>query len=194
MLAIRSSGLLNMAELSRTLGIPLNTLKRYLGLLEALFQVTPLPAWSGHLGKRLVKAPKLLLSDAGVLGHLMGIEAERLQKVPDLFGPLLETFVAGEVRKLIGWSRHRVKLFHYRTLPGQEVDLLLERADGQVVGLEVKASSSIQAKDFKGLHNLSETLGETFHRGVVLYCGTEILPFGPGLWAVPISGLWRDLT
>lgn len=193
LLSVRSSGLLNLSELSRTLGIPLNTLKRYLGLLETLFILTTLPAWSSHLGKRLVKAPKLMLRDTGLMAHLMGADQDRLKNDPDLLGGLMETFVAGEVRKLLGWSRNRAKLFHYRTLPGQEVDLLLERADGRVVGLEVKSSASIQAKDFKGLQGLSETLGDAFHRGVVLYTGTEVLPFGPGMWAVPIPGLWNPV-
>ena len=97
------------------------------------------------------------------------------------------------MRKQIGWSRNRIKLFHYRTLPGQEVDLLLERVDGRVVGMEVKSSASIQSKDFKGLQSLSETLGDAFHRGVLLYTGTEVLPFGPKVWAVPVSALWQKL-
>lgn len=194
LLSVRSSGLLNLSERSRTLGIPLNTLKRYLGLLEALFILTTLPAWNSHLGKRLVKAPKLMLRDTGLMAHLMGVDQDRLKHSPDLLGGLMETFVAGEVRKLVGCSRHRAKLFHYRTLPGQEVDLLLERADGRVVGLEVKASASIQARDFKGLLGLSATLGDAFHRGVVLYTGPEVLPFGPKMWALPVSGLWQRVN
>jgi len=193
LVSARSPGLLNLAELSRTLGIPLNTLKRYLALLETLFILATLPAWSGHLGKRLVKAPKLMLRDSGLMAHLLGVEQGRLQRDPDLLGGLLEAFVAGEVRKLLGWSRNRVQLFHYRTLPGQEVDLLLERADGLVVGLEVKASASVQPRDFKGLRHLAEDLGPTFQRGIVLYTGSEILPFGPGLWAVPVSALWQPI-
>lgn len=193
LLSVRSASLLNLSELSRTLGIPLNTLKRYLSLLEALFVLTTLPAWNSHLGKRLVKSPKLMLRDTGLMAHLMGAEQDRLKRDPDLLGGLMETFVVGEVRKLLGWSRNRAKMFHYRTLPGQEVDLLLERADGCVVGLEVKSSATLQSRDFKGLQNLSETLGDTFHRGVLLYTGTEVLPFGPKLWAMPISGLWQSL-
>lgn len=190
----RSGGLLNLSELSRTLGIPLNTLKRYLALLEALLLFTMLPAWSSNLGKRLTKAPKLFLKDSGLMAHLMGVEANRLRLDPDLLGGLLETFVAGEVRKLLGSAQARTKLFHFRTLPGQEVDLLLERADGCIVGMEVKASASIQAKDFKGLHHLSEMVQARFHRGVVFYTGQEVLPFGKGMWAVPISALWNPLT
>lgn len=190
LLSARAAGLLNLSELTRTLGVPVNTLKRYLALLEAVYLLATLPAWSSHLGKRLVKAPKLLLRDTGLMGHLMGADAHRLAREPDLLGGLLETFVAGELRKLIGWSRTRAKLFHYRTLPGQEVDLLLERADGKVVGVEVKASSTVQAKDFRGLKHLAEETGEAFQRGVVLYTGTEVLPFGRKLWAMPVSALW----
>lgn len=80
------------------------------------------------------------------------------------------------------------------TLVGSEVDLLLERADGRVVGLDVKASAAAQARDFRGLKHLAETLGKGFHRGVVFYTGTEVLPFGPRLWAVPVSALWLGLA
>lgn len=191
LLAVRSSGLLNRSELARTLALPFNTLKRYLSLLETLFILAPLPAWSSHLGKRLVKAPRLMLNDTGLMAHLMGADAARLLAQPDLLGGLLETFVASEVRKLLTWSGTRAGLFHYRTLPGQEVDLLLERADGRVAGLEVKAGATVQAKDFRGLQHLKETLGDLFHRGVVLYGGQEILPFGPDLWAVPLAALWE---
>ena len=190
LLAVRSSGLLNLSELSRTLTIPLNTLKRYLGLFETLFLLNALPAWSSHLGKRLVKAPKILHRDTGFMAHLLGVDQARLDFTPDLLGGLLETFVAGEVRKLLGWAQNRVKLFHFRTLPGREVDLVLERADGRIVGMEVKASGTIQGKDFKGLQSLSEMVGDGFQRGIVLYTGTEVLPFGPKLWAIPVSGLW----
>jgi hypothetical protein len=132
-----------------------------------------------------------MLRDSGLMAHLMGVGPGRLARDPDLLAPLLETFVAGEVRKLLGWSRNRVRRSHYRTLPGQAVDLLLERADGRVVGLEVKAGASLTARDFKGLEHLFGTLGDAFHRGVVLYTGTEVQHFGPRMWALPVSALWQ---
>ncbi len=194
LLSVRSASLLNVSEVSRSLGIPVNTLRRYLTLLEAVFLIETVPAWSGSLGKRLVKAPKLMLRDTGLLAHLMGVDAERLLGRPDLLGGPLETFVAGELRKLLGWASSRARIHHYRTLPGEEVDLLLERADGQVVGVEVKASGSLQARDFKGLKALAESLGAAFHGGVVLYTGQEVLPFGVNIWAVPVSALWQGLA
>ena len=106
-------------------------------------------------------------------------------------GPLLETFVASELAKQLGWSRTRVELFHFRTHGGREVDIVLEADDGRLVGVEVKAAATVGAADLKGLTALREVAGKRFHRGVVLYTGREALPFGPGLWALPVSALWQ---
>ena len=116
LLAARATGLLNFAELSRTSALPQSTLKRYLSLFETTFLVQLLPAWSSNRGKRLVKAPKLLLNDTGLLAHLLGINAE----LPEQAGPLLENFVAMELRKQSAWARTRIQLFHFRTHTGRE--------------------------------------------------------------------------
>jgi uncharacterized protein len=193
LLATRSTGLLNLSELSRALRMPLNTLKRYLKLLETLFVLTTLPAWNSPLGKRLAKSPKLMLRDTGLMSHLMGAEPGRLKHNPDQLSGLLEAFVIGEVRKLMGWSKDRVRRFHYRTLTGQGVDLLLERADGRVMGLEIRSSASIQSRDLKGLQSLAEMAGDAFHRGVVLYLGTEVVGLGEKMWGVPVAGVWEGV-
>ncbi len=70
------------------------------------------------------------------------------------------------------------------------VNFILENAAGKVVGIEVKASSTVTGRDFKGLHALSEAIGKRFHRGIVLYTGTENIPFGKYLHALPVSYLW----
>jgi predicted AAA+ superfamily ATPase len=187
LLAARATGLVNFAELSRTSALPQSTLKRYLSLFETTFLVQLLPAWSSNRGKRLVKAPKLLLNDTGLLAHLLGINAE----LPEQAGPLLENFVAMELRKQSAWARTRIQLFHFRTHAGREVDLVLEDDTGRVVGIETKASATIRADDFKGLHALAEQAGDRFHRGVVLYGGTDCVPFGPRLHALPVEDIWR---
>ena len=191
LLAARSASLLNYTEMATSLGLPQTTLKRYMGLLEATFLVQLLPAWSANLGQRLVKSPKLLLSDTGLIAHLLGLDPEYLVTNPTLFGPLLETFVVMELRKQSTWSSIQPSLFHFRTQMGQEVDLVLEDASGRIVGLEIKAASTVGNKDFKGLQLLSEALGKRFVRGVVLYTGSEIVPFGPRLLALPIDTLWQ---
>ena len=70
------------------------------------------------------------------------------------------------------------------------MDLVLEDAAGRVVGIEVKASASVAAKDFKGLRTLAEAVGEGFVRGLVLYTGTESIPFGGAFHALPVQALW----
>jgi predicted AAA+ superfamily ATPase len=190
LLAARATTLLNYSELSRSAGIPATTLKRYFLLLEATFLVQTLPAWSANLSKRLVKSPKILLADTGLLSALLGIEGERLEEEPRLTGPLLESFVLTEIRKQIAWSQAQPRMFHYRTQTGQEIDLLLEDDRGRVAGIEVKAAATVQEKDIRVLLELSVALGRKFTRGVVLYTGDRVVPFSEKIYAVPVQALW----
>ncbi len=191
LLAARSTTLLNYSELSRTSGLPASTLKRYFALLEATFLVRPLPPWSDNLSKRLVKSPKLLLTDTGLIAAALGLNRERLDEEPQLVGPLLESFVLLEIRKQATWSETRPELFHYRTQTGQEVDLLLEDARGRVVGVEVKAGATVQERDVRALLALADDLGKRFVRGVVLYTGERAVPFSEKVMALPMASLWR---
>lgn len=191
LLAARSCTLLNYAELSRSSGIAQSTLKRYLSLLEASFLVRLLPAWSGNLSKRLIKSPKILLNDVGLAAHLLGLDKQRLTRDRNLLGQLLELFVGLELFKQTSWSEARPHLFHYRDVANREVDLVLERASGALVGIEVKAAQAIDARDFKGLRALAEETGERFHRGVVFYTGDQVVPFARNLHALPLTSLWR---
>jgi uncharacterized protein len=190
LLAARSASLLNFAELSRASAIPQSTLKRYFALFETTFLVQLVPAWSTNLGKRLVKSPKLYLLDTGLSGYLLGLDGSRLNSQPNLRGALLETFVAGEIAKQASWSPRHPRLYHYRETAGAEVDLVLEDPTGQVVGIEVKASSMVAGHDFKGLRELQAAAGPQFHRGVILYTGTEAVSFGDRLNALPLGSLW----
>lgn len=193
LLATRSGTLLNFAELSRTAGIAQSTLKRYFALLEMLFLVVRVPSWERNAGKRLVKAPKVFLPDSGLLSYLTGSTAESLSAKPGLTGGLVETFVLTELLKHLAFSGNRLSLWHYRTQTNIEVDFILENRLGQITGIEVKASATVDAKDFKGLRHLQETEAAIFQRGVVLYGGREVVPFGKNLWAVPLSIWWAGL-
>ena len=190
LLAARAGALMNAAEVSRSGGIAHSTLRRYLTLLEAVFVLQPLPAWSTNLGKRLVKSPKIHLLDSGLTAHLRGeTDAGALARSAAL-GPLLETFVVQEVRKQLGWSRTSARAYHFRTAAGREVDLVLEGPAQYVAGIEVKAAAGVDARDFDGLRALAEAAGRKFAGGTLLYLGEHALPFGEKLWAVPIAALW----
>ena len=191
LLAARAGALMNYTELSSSLGLPQSTLKRYMALFEMTFLSQPLPAWSTNIGKRLIRSRKVVLNDTGLLAHLIGLNEERIKVDPNTFGPLLENFVIMELRKQATWSKIQPQFFHFRTRKGQEVDIVLENAAGEVVGIEVKASSTVKSSDFKGLKYLSELLGDHFLRGIVLYTGDQPVPFGSNLYALPVSTLWR---
>lgn len=190
LLASRSGSLLNFAELGRSAGLPQTTLKRYFALLEMLFLVVRVPSWERNAGKRLVKAPKVYLPDTGLLNHLQGASAESLLAQAGLPGGVVETLVLSELLKHLAFSAQRLSLWHYRTQTDVEVDFVLENPSGQITGIEVKASATVDGKDFKGLRHLRESEPATFLRGIVLYAGREIVPFGDRLWAVPLSMWW----
>ncbi len=192
LLSARASSLVNLADVARDAGLPHTTLTRYLALLEAVFLVYRLPAWSANLGKRLVKAPKLHLVDAGLACHLIGADTQRLNEDRALLGRILETFVVGELRKQLSWTDPRITLHHFRSATGSEVDVVLEKADGSVAAIEVKASATIGAADFAALRGLRDQLGKRFRAGVMLYLGDQIVPFSDKLWLMPSPALWAE--
>ncbi|MCH9613288.1 MAG: hypothetical protein SP1CHLAM54_02870 [Chlamydiia bacterium] len=189
LIATRSSNLLNVSELSRSLGMVNMTLNRYLRLLETLFFIHLLPAWYTNLGKRMIKSPKLHICDTGIMAQLMDINVERLQSDRSLFGQYLESFVFSELMKQKSWCDQECELFHFRN-GDHEVDFILEKADGGVVGIEVKASLKVGSNDARGLLHLKQLIGKRFHRGIVLYLGTKTELLGEKIEAIPVQSLW----
>lgn len=187
LLAWRTATLHNQSEISRSGGIPNSTLSRYMALLKTTFLVQELPAWSSNMGKRLVKAPKLFMVDTGLACHLLGIDEEGFRQGGETAGRVFENFVALELFKHASWSDEPVRLYHFRSQTGREVDCVLEGRRGNVVGVEVKLSATLSPQDFSGLRILREHLGEKFVRGVIIYTGNEIVPFAENLHAVPVQ-------
>jgi predicted AAA+ superfamily ATPase len=190
LLAGRAGGLLNYAGIARDLGMPQTTVKRYLALLETAFLVLTVPAWFRNIGKRLIKSPKLILSDAGLLTHLLGEGAAAERS----FGALLENFVLMELVKQASTSPARPAVFHYRSADGLEVDALIEPRGGPLCAVEVKAAASLSRRDSQGLRSLAATLGDEFGAGVILHTGTEAARLAPKIWALPLSTLWAPAS
>jgi predicted AAA+ superfamily ATPase len=188
--AARAGSLLNFADLSRTMALPQTTLKRYFALLESTFLVQLLRPWARNLGKRVIQTPKVYLNDTGLLAHVMGITVDRLKSEGNLVGAILENFVLMELRKQSTWSATQPELFYWRTASGQEVDVVLEDRAGRLVGIEVKAAATLGANDVRGLQALASAAGKHWMRGVVLYGGTEVIPFSANLHGIPIARLW----
>lgn len=191
LIASRAGNLINVADLSRITQMSAMTLKRYTTLLEQVFLVVPVPAWGNNPEKRLVKSPKVFLNDTGLLCFLRGLTQEAFQRNRSLLGGVMENFVVMELQKQLGWSGVRAKLHHFRSARGDEVDCVLQAADGRVVGVEVKSSMDLSPSDFNGLRTLSALAGKAFHRGVILYTGPDIIRYDESLWALPIAALWK---
>jgi predicted AAA+ superfamily ATPase len=189
-LAATSGSLLNVDGLARDLGLAPNTIRAHIALLDTLFLTQRAPAWSSNLLSRVVKAPKTYIADTGLLCHLIGADERRLANDGAVAGPVFETFVATEIARQIAWQDNAPRQYHYRDRDGREVDVVLERRDGSVVGIEVKSAASASSSDFRGLRHLRDRLGDRFKAGVLLYTGPNTVPFGDRLAAVPLTGLW----
>lgn len=191
-LAIRASNLINDADISRDIGLNPVTTKSYRNILKMMFLNFDLEPWSRNIGKRLVKSAKGYLIDTLMICHMLDLNIEDVQaKRPELFGHLLENFVASELTKLLSFSEIKATLSHFRTSDGKEVDFILEKADGSLFCIEVKKTESVNAQDFKGIKAFAELSKKDFIGGVVLYSGKEVVPFGENLWAVPLHVLWQ---
>jgi predicted AAA+ superfamily ATPase len=190
LLAHRNTGLLNTTKLARDADLPPQTTWRYLALLVEAFIVTLLPAWTRSGRKRLVKSPKVVLTDSGLAAHLADITVARLDRSPEMTGSLLEGFVLNELRRLRDWSELRPEMYHFRSEQGHEIGAVFEDRAGRVVGIEVKSRVSIAERDFRGIDALADIAGPSFHLGLVLHPGQHAIQFGTRRWAAPLSLLW----
>lgn len=185
LLAAQTSGLLNVNRLAGELSITAPTVRSYIDILETVYLIRLIPAWSANSTTRAIATPKVVFIDPGLAGHLTA------GAITDAsVGGQLENFVLGELARQLTWSRAPARLYHYRDRDQYEVDGVLENNAGQIVGVEVKAAETVRADDFRGLRRLQRRLGPRFHAGFVLYCGAESLSFGDGLACLPISALW----
>lgn len=190
LLAEHSSQLVNYSQFGASINVSHKTGQRYVGLLEQVFLIATLQPWFTNALKRIVKTPKLHFLDSGLLASARGLSFDRVRADRGTFGALLESFVFAEVLKLMTASDLRLTPHHFRDRDGREVDIVLERDDGMIVGIEVKSSATVKAGDFGGLRALADACGERFAFGVVLYDSPDVVPFGDTLAAAPMSSLW----
>ncbi len=187
-LAIRSGQLLNLADISRDLGVALNTVKAWLSVLVATHQVIVLSPYFTSPGKRLVKTPKVYFTDTGMLCHLAGLSGPGQVMTGPLGGAVFETAVVGEVYKTFAGRGAEPRLYFWRTNKGEEVDLVVEAA-GRLIGVEAKASATPRPRMALGLAALQRLYGGRVMSGWVVHPGAVRLPLGPGITALPFAEL-----
>lgn len=191
-LALRTASLINDSATARDVGLNTMTYRRYRTLLQSVFLVTTVSPWFRNIGKRLLKSPKLFFYDTGLLSHLLDITPQQLKvSQSPLYGHMVENFVASELMKQLTLFP-KLTLYHYRAEDGREVDFVIEGSMGKLIGLEVKARSTVTADDFAGLKSFKEAVGQDFRQGIVLYTGKTKIAFGADMIALPIMALKKE--
>jgi hypothetical protein len=189
-LAQTAGQMCNYSQLAGQVGLDGKTAARYAGVFETMYLLKRVDVWARNRLSRVVKTPKLQFIDAGLLAMLMNLGIEEVRRDRSRFGQVLETFVFGELLKHTTSAEGDYQLLYYRDADKVEVDIVIENAAGQLVGVEVKASATVKASDLRGLRKLAALAGDQFKMGVLLYDGAETLPLGDGIWAAPLSSLW----
>lgn len=192
-LAAWSSKFMDKESICSVLSIRRETLDSYVNALESLYLVEQVPAWYKTDFDRVGKRAKIFMTDSGLMSSILAWNPDQIKFQPDALGKLLETFAMNELAVQVDVHEGHYELFHYRDRDKREIDFLIERTDGALLGIEVKASSTVTGDDFKHLKWFQEHL--TKDRpfiGIVLYTGVAPIPFSRDLWAIPFSMLWPN--
>jgi predicted AAA+ superfamily ATPase len=189
-LAQMAGQMCNYTQLGGQIGLDGKTASRYVGVFEQMYLLKRSDVWARNRLNRVVKTSKLQFVDSGLLAALRDLGVEEVQQDRTRFGNVLETFVFGELLKHTTTADGDYRLMYYRDADKVEVDIVIENAAGELVGVEVKAAATVKESDLRGLKKLAGLAGSQFNMGVLLYDGTETLPLGNGIWAAPLSSLW----
>ncbi len=190
----QTASVLNVAKVASDVSPSWGTTSAYIELLESLFLVARLPAWGVTLLPRSVEAPKIHVVDSGIGAHLLRLSAAKLSRLDPSamteFGHLLESFVVQELIRQSTWMDAPVTAGYWRTRDNVEVDLVLERHDGAVVAVEVKAGDHVQKGQVAPLRALRDRLGASFAAGLILYTGAAGYEVDDRIHVLPIERLW----
>jgi uncharacterized protein len=187
-IAARSGQILNYSDVSRDLGLTLNTVKAWISVLEASYQIIVLRPYYENLGKRLVKSPKIYFLDTGTLCYLTGLKTAEHALSGPLGGAIFETLVISQIYKQYLSKGLRPRLYFWRTGAGAEIDLMIEEGR-ELIPVEIKLTSTPQTKMGQTIRQLKKDLKGRITRGYVIHQGKHFLPLGEGVTAVPYAFL-----
>jgi hypothetical protein len=187
-LAARTAQLLNLTDLARDLGVAVNTVKAWLSLLEATYQVIVLRPYFANVGKRLVKTPKVYFSDVGTLCYLTGLKDPEHAASGPMGGAILETAVLSEIVKTLTHRGMEPRVYFWRTSSGTEVDIVVETGR-KLVPIEVKLSTTPRPAMASSIRTFQEDFGARAMPGYVVHPGDVRLPLGSNVTALPFAGL-----
>ena len=187
-LAARSAQLLNLTDVSRDLGVAVNTIKAWLSVLEATYQVIVLRPYFSNTGKRLVKTPKVYFTDVGTLCYLAGLKAPEHAASGPMGGAIMETAVLSEIFKTLTHRGIDPQVYFWRTLSGTEVDFVVETG-GKLIPIEVKLSATPRPAMATAIRTFQDHMGDAAMPGYLVHPGDVRLPLGAGVTALPFADL-----
>ena len=187
-LAARSAQLVNLTDIARDLGVAVNTIKAWLSVLEATYQVIVLRPYFANVGKRLVKTPKVYFTDVGTLCYLAGLKDPDHAALGPMGGAIMETAVLSEIVKTLTHQGIDPRVYFWRTLAGSEVDIVVETTSG-LVPIEVKLSATPKPSMASNIKNFQRNLKSVTTDGYVVHPGDIHLPLGSGVSALPFKDL-----
>lgn len=189
LLAERTGTSVVLSELGKALELHPTTVRSYTDLLVRLYLLHELPGWTIGLSAKTGKRSKLHVTDTGLAAAALGVDARRLSQSP-LGGAFVESFVLAELWKQATVIDEPIVFSHFRDRSGVEVDVIIERADGSVIAIEIKSATTVNRADARGLRFLRDRLGDRFIAGVVFHTGPLTGRFDDRIWATPVSALW----
>jgi predicted AAA+ superfamily ATPase len=183
--ALRTGKLLSPSELARDAKLPVATVSRYLSLFETSFIITRLNPYLKNRASRLIKSPKLYLSDSGLACYLTGLNRIEFTSSQPLTGSMFETYIAQNLLSLTQGRWPSACLYFWSVQGRNEVDFIIE-VNNHCIALEIKSGTRWQERDLSGLKAF---LTATPHckAAILGYNGTEIVKLGEKIWALPLS-------
>jgi uncharacterized protein len=182
---LRTSQIMNQSHLARDVRLPVSTVARYLGLLEVSYVLSRLAPYLGSRASRILKSPKMFISDSGLAAHLAEVVDLAPAADEPLRGALFETYVQQNLSAILDSHLPRARLEFWSVQGRHEVDFVVTTGR-TAVAIEVKAAARFSERDLAGLKAL-RSQAPAVRAGIVAYNGTEALRLGDDLYAVPLG-------
>jgi len=182
MLAYTNANLWNASQLASSLGVTYKTINRYTDILEQTFLVRKLQPYFANIGKRLVKSPKILLRDTGLLHYFLGIDKPEILDTHPGRGASWESFLIEQLIMSLSLKFPGLRFYHWRTAGGTEVDLIIE-SSGVCIPVEIKLHSAPSRSLVRGIAACMKDL--QLNNGFVLYPGKKSYSLGEGIMVLP---------
>lgn len=191
--ALRTSQILNYTDLARDTGVAPNTARKWLTLLQASSIVTLVEPYFGNRTKRLTKAPKMCFLDTGLAAFLNGFSTEEHLFSSTMAGAFWETFVIGQLWRHMAFRGLDPTIHFWRTAGGNEVDIIIEQADGKIIAAECKLKEYADLSDARGLQTIAEVEGERISDRFIVCRTPNSYRLSDGTWVVSIEGFLRKI-